>query len=97
MSWKIITAWAMSVGSLAALSFTNAATAQADLKNSDVSLRLQNFTSGSQTQKLPAKFTNRYRMEFVLIPEGKFTMGSATGSDSERPAHEVTIAQPIPS
>jgi formylglycine-generating enzyme required for sulfatase activity len=87
----------MSIGSLALLSFTIAAPAQVDPENSAVSLRSHNstFGSGSQSKTLPAKFTNRYRMEFVLIPEGKFTMGSVAGSDSERPAHEVTIARPF--
>jgi formylglycine-generating enzyme required for sulfatase activity len=48
-----------------------------------------------QSKSLPAKFTNQYRMEFVLIPEGKFTMGSAGGADNEKPAHGVTISQPL--
>jgi formylglycine-generating enzyme required for sulfatase activity len=34
-------------------------------------------------------------MEFVLIPEGKFVMGSAIGTDSEKPAHSVTIGEPF--
>lgn len=51
--------------------------------------------SPAQRSKLPAKFTNQYRMEFVLIPEGKFKMGSADGADSEKPAHSVTISQPF--
>jgi len=48
-----------------------------------------------QSKSLPAKFTNQYRMEFVLIPEGKFTMGSTGGGDNEKPAHGVTISQPF--
>jgi formylglycine-generating enzyme required for sulfatase activity len=97
MSWKSITASAISVASLAVLSFTNVAPAQVSLGNSAVPLTGHNSTlgSGSQSKKLPAKFTNQYRMEFVLIPEGKFTMGSAASSDIERPAHEVAIAQPF--
>ncbi|MGZ8846537.1 MAG: formylglycine-generating enzyme family protein [Pyrinomonadaceae bacterium] len=51
--------------------------------------------SETQRSKLPAKFTNQYRMEFVLIPEGKFTMGSAGGADIEKPTHAVTINQPF--
>jgi formylglycine-generating enzyme required for sulfatase activity len=47
-----------------------------------------------QSKSLPAKFTNQYRIEFVLIPEGKFSMGSAT-ADNEKPAHGVTITQPF--
>jgi len=49
----------------------------------------------SPSGPLPAKFTNRYRMEFVLIPAGKFMMGSAVGSDSEKPVHNVNISQPF--
>jgi len=87
----------MSTASLAVLSFTNPAPAQVNLENSVVSLRGHNstFGSGSQSNNLPAKFTNRYRMEFVLVPAGKFMMGSAAGADNEKPAHEVTIAQPF--
>src|SRR6185436_6956668 len=47
-----------------------------------------------RSKSLPAKFTNQYRMEFVLIPEGKFSMGS-TAADNEKPAHGVTISQPF--
>jgi len=48
-----------------------------------------------RSKSLPAKFTNQYRMEFVLITEGKFTMGTAAGADNEKPAHRVTIGQPF--
>jgi len=96
MSWKFTAAGAMSVGSLAVLLFTNAALAQVDLKHSAASFRGPKSTpSASQSGKFPSKFTNQYRMEFVLIPEGKFMMGSAAGADNEKPAHEVTIAQPF--
>jgi len=54
-----------------------------------------NASLGQKAKSLPAKFTNRYRMEFVLIPEGKFTIGSPDGADMERPAHTVTISQPF--
>jgi eukaryotic-like serine/threonine-protein kinase len=43
-------------------------------------------------RKLPTQFANQYRMEFVLIPAGKFVMGSAD-DDTEKPAHSVTIGQ----
>jgi len=49
---------------------------------------------GQKARSLPAKFTNQYRIEFVLIPVGKFTMGS-DGADLERPSHAVTISQPF--
>ena len=51
--------------------------------------------SGWQSKSLPAKFTNRYRMEFVLIPAGKFMMGSNVGADSEKPVRSVSISQPF--
>ena len=44
----------------------------------------------------PAKFINQYKMEFVLIPPGKFMMGSVEGNeDSEKPVHGVTIGEPF--
>src|ERR1043166_9172585 len=43
--------------------------------------------------KSPAKFTNQYRMEFVLVPAGKFMMGSADGGTEEKPIHDVTIGR----
>ena len=33
--------------------------------------------------------------EMVVVPEGSFMMGSTSGSDAERPVHEVTIARPF--
>ncbi len=42
-------------------------------------------------KSLSAKFTNQYQMEFVLIPAGKFMMGSADGATDEKPIHGVTI------
>jgi formylglycine-generating enzyme required for sulfatase activity len=97
MRWKFIIAGVISAGSLALISFTSAAPAQVDLEDCGASLRSHNSTlsAGSQSKTFPAKFTNRYRMEFVLIPGGKFVMGSAAGDDDEKPAHEVTIAQPF--
>src|SRR5947209_1157559 len=34
-------------------------------------------------------------IELVLIPPGRFTMGSKSGGDDEKPAHWVTIAKPF--
>ena len=48
---------------------------------------------GEKTKSLPANFTNQYRMEFVLVPAGKFMMGSADGGAEEKPSHGVTIAR----
>src|SRR6266404_1332889 len=45
-----------------------------------------------KTKSPPAKFTNQYRMEFVLIPAGKFMMGSADTDTDEKPIHGVTLA-----
>ena len=33
--------------------------------------------------------------EMVVVPEGSFMMGSTSGSDDERPVHEVTFARPF--
>jgi len=66
-----------------------------DLPKQPLTLRLTRDNSTVQrARSLPPKFTNKYRMEFVLIPEGKFTMGSAA-EEIEKPAHEVTIGQPF--
>jgi formylglycine-generating enzyme required for sulfatase activity len=45
----------------------------------------------------PPTYTNSMRMEFVLIPAGKFTMGSAApdAEDDEQPAHSVYLSQPF--
>jgi len=34
-------------------------------------------------------------MEFVQIPAGSFLMGSDTGTDDEKPVHQVTISRPF--
>jgi len=39
----------------------------------------------------PAEITDVKGVEMVLVPEGEFTMGSDSGSDNERPAHQVYI------
>jgi formylglycine-generating enzyme required for sulfatase activity len=44
-------------------------------------------------QLLPS-FRNSIGMEFVLVPAGKFQMGS-NASDTEKPIHEVTIGSPF--
>ena len=35
------------------------------------------------------------KLELVLIPAGKFMMGSDAHAQSEKPAHEITITQPF--
>jgi WD40 repeat protein/formylglycine-generating enzyme required for sulfatase activity len=46
---------------------------------------------------LPARMTNSIGMQFVLIPAGRFQMGSAAGEGAadERPQHEVEITRPF--
>lgn len=47
---------------------------------------------------LPKEFTNSIGMKLVLIPAGKFVMGSPPserGNQIERPQHEVEIAKPF--
>lgn len=52
--------------------------------------------SNAQSKSMRTKFTNQYRMEFVLIPAGKFMMGSVEGNESgEKPVHSVTIGEPF--
>lgn len=43
----------------------------------------------------PQTLTNSIGMEFVLLPEGSFMMGSEHGDADERPVHRVTISQPF--
>jgi formylglycine-generating enzyme required for sulfatase activity len=38
---------------------------------------------------------NSIGMDFVLIPAGKFMMGSETGVNNEKPGHEVSISRPF--
>jgi formylglycine-generating enzyme required for sulfatase activity len=49
-----------------------------------------------QTQKTPKnRIINSIGMEFVLIPDGSFTMGSSKGVEIEKPLHKVNILQPF--
>ena len=54
-------------------------------------------SSASRPPVAPAparQMTNRLGMEFVLIPEGSFEMGSNNGEADEKPVHRVTITKP---
>ena len=57
--------------------------------------------SGSSASRPPVapaparQMTNRLGMEFVLIPEGSFEMGSNSGEADEKPVHQVRISQPF--
>jgi formylglycine-generating enzyme required for sulfatase activity len=42
-----------------------------------------------------SSLTNSLGMQFALIPAGEFQMGSANGSDNERPVHTVRISKPF--
>ena len=56
-----------------------------------------NGISGTRPPVVPApakQMTNRLGMEFVLIPEGSFEMGSNKGEANEKPVHRVTITKP---
>jgi formylglycine-generating enzyme required for sulfatase activity len=50
-------------------------------------------TSGVNSE--PGTIQNKYKMEFVLIPPGKFRMGSESGQTNTRPVRWVTIRQPF--
>jgi len=43
----------------------------------------------------PVETTNSIGMKFVVIPPGKFTMGSVVFADSEKPTHKVTLTKPF--
>jgi formylglycine-generating enzyme required for sulfatase activity len=53
--------------------------------------------SAVESGALPKRLANRLGMEFVLIPAGRFTMGSPPdkGLENERPAHRVEISSPF--
>ncbi|MBP7868287.1 MAG: SUMF1/EgtB/PvdO family nonheme iron enzyme, partial [Acidobacteria bacterium] len=42
-----------------------------------------------------ASFTEQMGMKFVKVAAGKFKMGSDTGKDDEKPAHDVTISRDL--
>lgn len=48
-----------------------------------------------QSTTLPRTRTNQVGIEFVLIPAGKFMMGSNNVSKDEEPVHRVAISQPF--
>ena len=49
--------------------------------------------SPSEPAQLQRTITNSLGMEFVLIPSGEFSMGSANGENDEVPVHTVRISQ----
>lgn len=57
-----------------------------------VSILLGATVSSGQIAKT---HVNSLGMEFVLIPEGTFIMGSANGEADERPTHQVRISKPF--
>src|SRR5262249_22937226 len=54
---------------------------------------------GNNHKKPPREFTNSAKMRMVLIPAGKFAMGSPEGEEKRRedegPLHEVAITKPF--
>jgi len=51
-------------------------------------------STDSGPQSLEA-VTNSIGMPFLIVPAGKFRMGSNSGGANERPMHEVTLSQPF--
>jgi formylglycine-generating enzyme required for sulfatase activity len=49
----------------------------------------------SESNQPASPLTNSLGMQFALIPAGEFQMGSANGSDDERPVHTVRISKPF--
>jgi formylglycine-generating enzyme required for sulfatase activity len=52
----------------------------------------ERHTAGNQPA---SSLTNSLGMQFAMIPAGEFQMGSANGSDDERPVHTVRISKPF--
>jgi formylglycine-generating enzyme required for sulfatase activity len=53
-------------------------------------------TTGSRTPAaLPHTRTNQVGIEFILLPAGRFMMGSTNSRADEKPVHQVTISQPF--
>ncbi len=55
----------------------------------------RNAKTESSTSDLPSLYENNISMTFVLIPKGRFQMGSNYDVDNEKPVHQVTIGQPF--
>jgi hypothetical protein len=49
----------------------------------------------SESTQPASLLTNSLGMQFALVPAGEFQMGSANGSDNERPVHTVRISKPF--
>ncbi len=49
----------------------------------------------AQVQRLQHVWTNSLGLVFATLPAGEFRMGSATGSDDEKPVHTVRLSQPF--
>ena len=60
-----------------------------------VSVESPSASSGSYTLHVEKRtvIRNRHGMEFVLVPAGKFSMGSIDGESDERPVREVRISK----
>ncbi|WP_089939315.1 SUMF1/EgtB/PvdO family nonheme iron enzyme, partial [Candidatus Entotheonella palauensis] len=57
--------------------------------------RVSELEAEREANAPPEPDTNSIGMEFVLIPEGTFRMGSNDGANNEKPVHQVTISQPF--
>jgi formylglycine-generating enzyme required for sulfatase activity len=61
--------------------------------------RTQGTAPGGVTPGTPAFASETWRnslgIEFVLIPAGKFMMGSDKGDDDEKPVHEARLSKPF--
>ena len=51
--------------------------------------------NGDKSITIDKSFTNSIGIDFVLIPAGKFIMGSMVGKTDEKPQHEVVISKPF--
>ncbi len=51
--------------------------------------------SSAPTDRLWGTISNSIGMDLVLVPPGKFLMGSQSGSADEQPVHEISITRPF--
>lgn len=56
-------------------------------------LLLTGCGSGEPASKSLDSVTNSIGMRFLIVPPGEFRMGSTSGSQNERPVHQVSLTQ----
>jgi len=80
---------------LRANKLVSAALAYSPTDNRALSLKKRIATYFGPPKKLAFDFGGGVTMDLVLIPAGKFQMGSDKGASDEKPVREVTISKPF--